>query len=150
MSTPPPAGPADAEVLRFDHAGLSVADLDRSHRFYADVLGFDRVEDEFTLPAHEIRGRVLLNPAGVRIELFERRGSQPVRRGHPTEGALHQGWFQFALATQDIQASFARVVAAGATPLMAPRIAPDGRSWVAFIGDPDGNLVELLQRSAPA
>jgi catechol 2,3-dioxygenase-like lactoylglutathione lyase family enzyme len=148
VSTSPTGTAAAVEVLRFDHAGLSVADLDRSHRFYADVLGFDRVEDEFSLPAHEIRGRVLLNPAGVRIELFERRGSQPIRRGHPTEGALQQGWFQFALATQDIQASWARVVAAGATPLLAPRIAPDGRSWVAFVGDPDGNLVELLQRSA--
>ena len=150
MSAVTTPGAAALEVLRFDHAGLSVADLERSHRFYADVLGFDAVEDEFTLPAHEIRGRVLVNPAGVRIELFERRGSLPIRRGHPTEGALQQGWFQFALATQDIEASFTRIVAAGATPLMAPRIAPDGRSRVAFVGDPDGNMVELLQRNAPA
>ncbi|MFM2288757.1 MAG: hypothetical protein RL684_1900 [Pseudomonadota bacterium] len=150
MTGQPGQVPAVAEVLRFDHAGLSVADLERSHLFYAQVLGFDRVEHDFTLPEHEIRGRVLLNAGGVRIELFERRGSRHVRRGHPTEGALVQGWFQFALATHDIHASFARVVAAGARSLMAPRIAPDGCSWVAFIGDPDGNLVELLQRSAPA
>ena len=136
------------ETLRFDHAGLSVADLDRSHRFYADTLGFTVVEDDFALPEHELRGRVLVNAAGVRIELFERRGSQPIRRGHPTEGALQQGWFQFALSTRDLEATYRRVTTAGATPLMAPRLAPDGRSWIAFIGDPDGNLIELLQRPA--
>jgi catechol 2,3-dioxygenase-like lactoylglutathione lyase family enzyme len=37
-------------------------------------------------------------------------------------------------------------VAAGATPIFEPRIAPDGVSLVAFVGDPDGNLVEFLQR----
>jgi len=135
-------------ALRFDHVGLSVAELERSRRFYAEVLGFDRVEDAFELPDHEIRGLVLVNPVGVRIELFERRGSKPGRLGHPTDGALTQGWFQFALAVADAETAFADAVAAGATPLLSPRVAPDGRSRVAFIGDPDGNLIEFLQRPA--
>ena len=137
---------AQPEVYGFDHSAVSVADLDRSQRFYAEVLGFDRVEDDFQLPEHEIRGRVLVNPAGVRVELFERRGSLPNRRGHPTEGALQQGWFQLGLSTRDVHAAFQRVVAAGAKPVMAPHLAPDGRSLFAFVADPDGNLVELLQR----
>jgi len=136
------------EVLRFDHVGASVADLDRSARFYGDVLGFTTVEHAFTLPGHDIRGVVLINPAGVRVELFERQGSVPGRAGHPTEGALTRGWFQFGLAVTDLRATYARVVAAGATPVFEPRVAPDGKTLFAFVGDPDGNLVELLQRTA--
>jgi catechol 2,3-dioxygenase-like lactoylglutathione lyase family enzyme len=137
------------EVLGFDHAGLSVSDLERAHRFYADVFGFTRVEDDFRMPEHELHGRVLVNPAGVRVELFEQGGSRPRPRLDPTVAATQQGWFQFALSTKDIKACYARVVAAGAAPLMPPQLAPDGRTLFAFVGDPDGNLVELLQRGRP-
>ena len=138
------------EPMSFDHVGLSVASLDISRRFYGEVLGFRTVEDTFALPAHDIQGLILLNAQGVRIELFEREGSKPGRMGHPTEGALTQGYFQFALSVTDIHATFARVVRAGAKPVLSPRIAPDGRALFAFIADPDGNLVELLQRPAQA
>ena len=139
---------ADQEMpmMTFDHAGLSVGDLERSHRFYADVLGFHITEDTFSLPQFEIRGRVLRNDAGVRIELFERQGARPGRPGHPADSALVHGWFQVALRVADARATFDHVVAAGATPVMAPRVAPDGRAIFAFIADPDGTLIEFLQR----
>jgi catechol 2,3-dioxygenase-like lactoylglutathione lyase family enzyme len=137
---------AAIEPMTFDHAGISVANLEVSQKFYGDVLGFTHVEDRFELPQFEIRGLVLTNPLGVRIELFERRGSRPNRVGHPAEDTIIQGWFQFALGVADAQATFDRVVKAGAKPLLTPRIAPDGRSIVAFVGDPDNNLVEFLQR----
>lgn len=134
------------QAMIFDHVGISVADLDVSRRFYGDVLGFDRVEDEFALPEFNIRGLVLLNPSGVRIELFERAGSQPNRIGHPAEDTIVQGWFQLALGVNDTKACFERAVALGAKPALSPRIAPDGVATVAFICDPDNNLVEFLQR----
>jgi catechol 2,3-dioxygenase-like lactoylglutathione lyase family enzyme len=138
------------EPMRFDHVGISVASLEVSRRFYGEVLGFRTLEDSFALPAHDITGLILRNAEGVRIELFERKGSKPGRVGHPTEGALTHGYFQFALGVADIDATFARVVAAGATPVLSPRVAPDGRALFAFIADPDGNLVEFLQRPVSA
>jgi catechol 2,3-dioxygenase-like lactoylglutathione lyase family enzyme len=132
--------------MHFDHVALSVSDLDVAQRFYGEVLGFRREEHAFTLPAHDIRGLILLNAQGVRIELFHRLGSKPGRVGHPTEGALTHGYFQFALSVHDIAATFARVVAAGAKLVLSPRIAPDGFTLFAFVGDPDGNLIEFLQR----
>lgn len=131
-----------------DHAGVSVADLERSERFWRQVLGFDTVEDRFAFPDHNLKGVVLANPQGARVELFERQGSVPTGPHHQIESTLRQGWFQFALAVPDLAQTFAAVVAAGAEPSLAPAIAPDGVSLVAFVRDPDGNLVEFLQRPA--
>lgn len=129
-----------------DHAGVSVAALAVSEPFYRDVLGFDRVEDRFAFPEHHLRGVVLVNPQGARVELFEREGSEPTGPHHQIESTRRQGWFQFALTVPDIEATFAAVVAAGAEPSLPPTTAPDGVSLVAFVRDPDGNLVEFLQR----
>lgn len=130
----------------FDHVGVSVADLDRSHAFYADVLGFTTVEDSFELAEGALRGLVLTNGTGTRVELFCREGSTSTGPHHPIESTREQGWFQFAMRVPDVAATYAAVVAGGATPIFEPRLAPDGISQVAFVGDPDGNLVEFLQR----
>lgn len=139
------------EPMTFDHAGISVANLEVSRQFYADVLGFTIVEDEFALPHYDLRGAVILNEQGVRIELFERKGSSAVRKGDPSGDPIIQGWFQFALSVKDLDTTFATLVSRGARAAMAPRVAPDGRARVAFLLDPDNNLIELLQRpAAPA
>jgi catechol 2,3-dioxygenase-like lactoylglutathione lyase family enzyme len=137
---------ASTAAAVFDHAGVSVSDLARSRAFYGQVLGFDRVEDEFEFTEHGLRGVVLLNATGTRIELFQKEGSEPTGPHHPIRSASRQGWFQFAMTVPDIHATFAAVVAAGATPMLAPTTAPDGVSLVCFVGDPDGHLVEFLQR----
>ena len=144
-SLTPDASTAQAVI---DHAGVSVADLERSERFYRDVLGFTTAEDRFAFPEHDLRGVVLVNAAGARVELFERKDSVPTGPHHQIESTRRQGWFQFALAVPDIAETFAAVVAAGAEPSLAPTTAPDGVSLVAFVRDPDGNLVEFLQRPA--
>jgi catechol 2,3-dioxygenase-like lactoylglutathione lyase family enzyme len=131
-----------------DHAGVSVADLERSERFWRQVLGFDTVEDRFAFPEHDLKGVVLANPQGARVELFERKDSVPTGPHHQIESTLRQGWFQFALAVPDLAQTFAAVTAAGVEPSLAPTTAPDGVSLVAFVRDPDGNLVEFLQRPA--
>jgi catechol 2,3-dioxygenase-like lactoylglutathione lyase family enzyme len=131
-----------------DHAGVSVADLERSERFWREVLGFEMVEDRFAFPEHDLRGVVLVNVQGARVELFERRDSVPTGPHHQIESTRRQGWFQFALAVPDIEATFAAVTSAGAEPTLPPTTAPDGVTLVAFVRDPDGNLVEFLQRPA--
>jgi catechol 2,3-dioxygenase-like lactoylglutathione lyase family enzyme len=129
-----------------DHAGVSVSDLERSHAFYADVLGFTIVDDSFEFAEHDLRGLVLMNATGTRVELFCRKGSTPTGPHHQLDSTRQQGWFQFALRVPDIETTFAAVVAAGAKPSLAPTTAPDGISKVAFVLDPDGNLVEFVQR----
>lgn len=133
--------------MPIDHAGTSVADLDRAEAFYRDVFGFREVEDRFTLAQFDMRGAVLRNGAGARIELFEKRGSVGFRPADPNGGAAFHGWFQLAFAAPDVPAAFARVVAGGASVIKPPFVAPDGRTTVAFVADPDGNLIELIERA---
>jgi lactoylglutathione lyase len=131
--------------LTLDHGGMSVADIGRSTHFYTEVFGF-AVEESFAIPNTPVTGRVLIHPGGARIELFRRDDSQPRATGHPVESTLDQGWFQIAFRVDDTRSVFSRIVAGGANPVKEPFVAPDGRSTVAFVGDPDGNLIELIQR----
>ena len=136
-----------AVSLPLDHAGTSVASLAVSEAFYRDVFGFAHVEDTFTLAKYNLSGMVLRNDAGARIELFEKQGSVPMRAADPNEGTAYHGWFQVAFASRDVAADYARVVAAGAIEIKPPFIAPDGKTTVAFVADPDGNLIELIERA---
>lgn len=136
-------------AMALDHAGVSVSDLDRSHAFYRDLFGFTTVEDSFNVPGRGLSGLVLTNAAGARIELFAKEGSVPIRNiSDPIETALGHGWFQVAFACPDTRREYDRLIAGGATPIKPPFVAPDGLATVAFIADPDGNLIELVERPA--
>lgn len=50
--------------------------------------------------------------------------------------------FEIAFETEDVDAAFARAVAAGGHPVQAARDEPWGQR-TAYVGDPDGYLVEL-------
>jgi catechol 2,3-dioxygenase-like lactoylglutathione lyase family enzyme len=132
---------------RLDHVGLSVADLDACATFYSRAFGFEP-EFPFELPGG-IRGLMMLNADGVRVELFERPGSaEGIRAGHPIEALSTRGYGHFALTAVDIDPLFAAAVTAGAREIVAPSPSPEPGVRFAFLADPEGNLIELVQRSA--
>jgi glyoxylase I family protein len=134
-------------TLSFDHAGLSVADLEAALRFYDDAFGLV-AEFSFELGAHGIRGVMLRHEAGHRLELFERPGSSAGLQGvTPIEALATRGFGHIAFAARDIDGPFARAVAAGAQPVIEPRPSPEPGVRFAFLADPEGNLVELVERT---
>ena len=50
--------------------------------------------------------------------------------------------FEVCFVTEDVEGAFARAVEAGATEVRSPETKPWGQH-VAFVRDPDGNLVEI-------
>jgi uncharacterized glyoxalase superfamily protein PhnB len=50
--------------------------------------------------------------------------------------------FEICFVTDDVQAGFARAVEGGAEPVTPPQTKPWGQD-VAYVRDPDGNLVEI-------
>ncbi|MGY5014129.1 VOC family protein [Streptomyces sp. 900105755] len=133
-------------TVSFDHIGLSVADLDRQRRFYIEAFGFhDRYRTEF--PEAGIRIVLLIGPGGASVELTERVGSAPQHFADPVEGAGVQGYFHWALTVDDLEAAVSNAVACGARTISPP--APARRPGIrfAYLADPEGNLVELLQHT---
>jgi glyoxylase I family protein len=128
------------------HAAVRVADLDRSIAWYAAAFGFEV----------EHRGRVpegtpiamLRTPGGAGVELFELAPREDPGWSGPI-AALEQGVVHFGLAVPDVQAAFERALAEGGREVWPPRDAPVSGVRIAFLADPDGNLVELIGPAKP-
>lgn len=133
--------------MKLDHIGLTVGDLDEMRDWYRTALGLTS-EFSFALPEHDLRG-VMLRGDGFRIELLARAGSTArPSPANPVEAALHRGYGHIALDVADVDSSYHRLIEVGATDRMSPRPSPEPGVRMAYVADPEGNLIELLDRTA--
>lgn len=133
-------------MTSFDHVGLSVADLQAAIDFYRRAFDFEP-EFHFDLGVDGIRGTMLLHPSGMRLELFERPGAAAGIGGRsPIEALAVHGYGHFALQAPALEPAFERALEAGAEAVFDPRPSPQPGVRMAFLADPEGNLVELLER----
>jgi glyoxylase I family protein len=131
--------------MRFDHVGLSVCDLATAAAFYEAAFGY-REQLSFALGNTGIRGTMLIHASGHRLELFQHPAPAPgLRADTPIEALGIRGYGHFALACADIDAPFARALAAGARAVLEPAPSPEPGVRFAFLADPEGNLVELVE-----
>ena len=91
---------------------------------------------------------MLVHPVyGYRLELLHRPGSLAGRKpGTPGEAALREGYGHVAFDVTDLDGAYDRAVARGARPVMPPRPSPEPGVRMAFVADPEGNLIEFLHR----
>ena len=70
-----------------DHVAIAVSDVDRSRRFYADVLGFERAHDEWDVP-------VVMAANGTGVAIFDRALHPGESESTPAVRILHIafGW----------------------------------------------------------
>jgi glyoxylase I family protein len=134
---------------RLDHVGLAVADLETAVSWFCDVFG---LVPELTLrvDALDLSIEMLVHPVhGYRLELLHRPGSQAGRKpGTPGEAALREGYGHVAFDVTDLDAAYDRALARGAGPVMPPGPSPEPGVRMAFVADPEGNLIELMHRPA--
>lgn len=117
---------------------LFVADCERSARFY-ESFGF---EETFRTSAEApVKIEMALGGFGLGLALpgpaAESHGLDPVTSGHR---ACLTFW------TDDVEAAYAEALAAGATDHAGPHPFLDGRLRVAFVEDPDGHPIQLVER----
>jgi lactoylglutathione lyase len=134
---------------RLDHAGLSVRDLGGAADWYCDAFGYTR-ELKLRVDPIDLDIVMLIHRAhGDRLELLHRNGSTPGPSfAGPAEAALSQTFGHVAFDVADLDATFEHVVGLGARPVMTPRPSPEAGVRMAFVADPEGNLVEILSRGA--
>ena len=137
-------------TARLDHVGLAVTDLGAAAAWYCDVFGLVP-ELSLRVDAIDLSIEMLIHPAfGYRVELLHRPGTGAGVSGqpaNPAEAARRAGYGHVAFAVADLDGAFGRAVARGARPVMPPCAAPEPGVQMAFVADPEGNLIELLHRS---
>ena len=133
---------------RLDHVGLAVADLDGAASWFCEVFGLVR-DLALRVEPLDLSIEMLIHPGyGYRVELLHRPGSAADGKpGTPAEAALRDGYGHVAFDVTDLDAAYERAVARGARPVMPPCASPEPGVRMAFVADPEGNLVELLHRS---
>jgi catechol 2,3-dioxygenase-like lactoylglutathione lyase family enzyme len=133
-------------AVEVHHTSLSVADLDAQQDWYQRALGLTEVVERYELDDPAVRTVVLCSPTGVRLELIERSGStrhQP--HADPFEASLAQGFGHWALSVSDLDQAFTELTTAGGTPVWPPAPAVQPGARFAYVKDPEGNLIELIQ-----
>jgi glyoxylase I family protein len=135
----------------FHHVAIRAVDFDATIQFYTQGLGF-KVHYRFSVPDRIDRAAFLDAGDGRYIEVFGQ-GSTVQSEGRrrrpdeePTEGAL----LHFCLRVTDVEASYARALAAGAVSRIAPRVAklggePPAEVQIAFVAGPNGEVIEFLK-----
>ena len=130
-------------IVKALHVGISVKDMEASLKWYKDVLGFEKVKDDYAPP---LGARIcfIRGVGGFEIELFQYDAPKPLpeERRTPNSDLQTIGTKHAAFATDDMKALKERLVAYGVD--IAHEVTMDGES-VMFIRDPDGVLVEIIQ-----
>ncbi|MEO5938232.1 MAG: VOC family protein [Sphingomonas sp.] len=133
--------PATAlSTLRFklNFFKLIVRDLDAMQKFYADTFGFEE-RSRFTLPTLE---EVMLALPGEQFTLVLYRHAD----GRDVE--IGSGYGPVGFLTRDVDAAVAHALANGASVVAPPR--DMGSMRLAFVKDPEGHEIEMIQFVRPA
>lgn len=125
------------------HTMIRVGDLDRSIAFYTDIMGMkllrksENAEYQYTLAfvgfGEETTGQAV-------IELTYNWGVDSYDLGN--------GFGHLAIGEEDIYARCDAITAAGGKVTRAPGPVAGGTTEIAFVEDPDGYKIELIQKKS--
>jgi lactoylglutathione lyase len=120
------------------HTCYRITNIDRSVAFY-EALGFQEVA---RLPIRDEAINVFMNQPGdgdmPRLELTYNHGVDSYDLG--------TAYGHIAITTDDIHGTLARLAEQGIEPEKPPYSVREGGSLLAFVKDPDGYRIELIER----
>ena len=129
--------------MRILHTMLRVGNLQRAIDFYTQVLGMallrqsENPEYKYSLAFLGFEGG---NPGQAEIELTYNWGVEQYEIG--------TAYGHIALGVKDAYADCARIKAAGGNVTREAGPVKGGNTVIAFVTDPDGYKIELIQRDA--
>ena len=148
------------------HIAIGVRDMDKSLRFYRDLLGFQVVRDEIQKTRGTVLPALYKDPHEERraVTLYWKRGKEEAfivlseHTDKPVSGEaikLDQiGVHHFAFWVDDLQETYEKVKAAAAPIVLPPTVfdtvaygePPGGKVMTTLFRDPDGTVIQLDQR----
>ena len=135
------------------HSGIVVTDMERSLKFYRDLLGLKPMID------FEEKGAFIdsvLNVSGVYVRMVKlitedeqmiellQYYSHPIKR-NPDNKIYETGPTHVAFTVEDVNDTYARFSEEDVRCNSAPVVAPDGKAKLFFCQDPDGTYLEIVQ-----
>ncbi len=131
-------------LTHLEYFGIRVRNLERSVKFYQDLLGLKEVKRG---TQYEIGGGiwVLLRDemSGHQLELNWYPPESPFDVEYvPGEGLDHIGFI-----VDNVDEKYKELVSKGAEPTQVDPSKTEG--WVAYVKDPDGNWIEIFQKTQP-
>ncbi|MGQ9475418.1 MAG: VOC family protein [Actinomycetota bacterium] len=145
-------------ITAFQHVGMGVRDTDRTYRFYRDLMGFRvKLSDKTSYLEEmapiigavvEMRALMAMNVrGGAAIELIEHTSTRPQEPPQPVEwgdiGYLELGLKAFRL--DDLYLDLKRKGVEFLTPVRTMDYGNGRREKYAYLQDPDGLLVQLVE-----
>jgi catechol 2,3-dioxygenase-like lactoylglutathione lyase family enzyme len=112
-----------------DHVAIAVADVERSQRFYADVLGFERAHAEWDVP-------VVMAADGTGVAIFDKSLHAGDAGGNPEVRILH---IAFRVDREGLERAREELSELG----LEPSFSDHGISHSLYFDDPDGHQLEL-------
>jgi lactoylglutathione lyase len=122
--------------MKILHTCLNISDLDRSIEFYTDHLGLKFVSRR-EIKQNNAEIAFLKDESGAAIELTHWRDKKTLAEG--------DNFDHIAFAVDDIESTVQELKKKGVTIVMEPYSLQGSTSKIAFIKDPDGNWLELIQ-----
>ena len=122
--------------MKIAHTCLNVTNLDRSIDFYTKQMGLDFVSRR-EIKQNNAEIAFLRDEAGGAIELTYWRAKKTLAEGDNLD--------HIAFDVDDVQGAVERLRAQGVTIAMEPYSLQGSLSKLAFVKDPDGNWLELIQ-----
>jgi lactoylglutathione lyase len=122
------------------HTCYRITDIDRSVAFYG-TLGFEEIG---RIPIKDEAVNVFMNQPGdgnmPRLELTYNHGVDSYEVG--------TGYGHIAITAEDLDGTLARLAGKGIEPEKPPYKVSEGGPRIAFVKDPDGYRVEILEMNS--
>jgi lactoylglutathione lyase len=128
-------------MMRILHTMIRVSDLEKAKRFYCEALGM-KVLREKEYPD----GKFTLSFLGYGSE-DETAVIELTYNWGKSDYVVGDAWGHVAIGTHDIKAAVEHVRAKGGKVTREPGPMKHGTSIIAFVEDPDGHKIELIERA---
>jgi catechol 2,3-dioxygenase-like lactoylglutathione lyase family enzyme len=122
------------KVQGIDHVALSVSDLEKSLKFYTEVLGLQISEREYQKPGTEY----FLDCGTALVGLIQ--GDNNGHKHFLQDSGLGGNHFSFRAHTSDFDRIVEEIKARGITVTFLKK---REKSWSLYFLDPDGNKLEI-------